>query len=377
MNPGVWLPPPTVPARVENFIPHGVISGYSLFTIIIPPVEGSTAAIHSKHPHDVIGSIIILYWLSNTINSRNIYELNSLTKAPVLWYLMDMAALTGGCHYGWDCDGYKNHCGKCPAIYSSNKNDVSYKNLEQKYHFLSRTHLIAIAPTEWLYRQTKESLLFRDKSVFKIMLAKPTNIFKPSDKQLTRKKLRVPFNKRVVFFGATTFDQKRKGLSYLLDALQKLKHLLHTSDQPDKVMLLIAGRHNKDLFDKLSFDYTYTGMLSYQDLALAYQASDVFVCPSIEDSGPLMINESIMCGTPVVSFDMGVAPDLVHTGKTGYRAKLRDSEDLARGIWSILSLTNAQYSEICENCRELGLRLCTPSVQLQGFEQLFKSMRNG
>ncbi len=322
-----------------------------------------------------VPGIIILYWVSNTINSRNIYELNSLTKAPVLWYMMDMASLTGGCHYAWDCEGYKKSCGKCPAIYSSDEKDITYRNLLLKKKHFDQANLFVVAGTEWLYRQAKESTLFREKPVYKVMASKEPEIFRPFDKQLSRRKLRVPFNKKVVFFGATTFDQKRKGLSYLLDALQKLKHLLHTSDQKDKVMLLIAGRHNKDLFDKLSFDYTYTGMLSYQDLALAYQASDVFVCPSIEDSGPLMINESIMCGTPVVSFEMGVAPDLVHTGKTGYRAKLKNSEDLARGIYNTLSLDDAEYSQMCRSCRELGLKLLSPSVQVRAFEEVFESVR--
>jgi len=101
----------------------------------------------------------------------------------------------------------------------------------------------------------------------------------------------------------------------------------------------------------------------------------VFLCPSIEDSGPLMINESIMCGTPVVSFDMGVAPDLVHTGKTGYRATLKDSEDLARGIYKLLNLSDTEYAQMSGNCRELGLKLYSPSVQLQGFERVFKSVR--
>jgi len=60
-----------VPVQVrnsqKNFIPHGVISVYSLLTIIIPPVDGKTAAIHSKQPQEVIGSTIMLYWLIRSI----------------------------------------------------------------------------------------------------------------------------------------------------------------------------------------------------------------------------------------------------------------------------------------------------------------------
>ena len=64
IKPGVCTPPPTEPASVENFIPHGVISGCSLGTTITPPVIGRTATIVSKQPHEVIGSLIIEYALN-------------------------------------------------------------------------------------------------------------------------------------------------------------------------------------------------------------------------------------------------------------------------------------------------------------------------
>ncbi len=320
--------------------------------------------------------IIILYWVTDTVNSKNIYELSMLTGATILWYLMDMAALTGGCHYAWDCEGYKKCCGECPAIYSSDEKDITYGNLLLKKKYFDQANLFAVAGTEWLYRQAKESTLFREKPVYKVMASREPEIFRPSDKQLARNKLGIPLDKKVVFFGAVSFAQKRKGASYLLSALRHLKRLLSLNRNANNLLLLIAGNLNKGLFEQLPFDYKYIGMLNGdKELASGYQASDIFVCPSVEDSGPLMINESIMCGTPVVSFDMGVAPDLVHTDKTGYRARLKDSEDMACGIYKILSLGDTECAQMCKNCRELGLKLYSPSVQLQGFEGVFKSVR--
>ena len=56
MKPGVCAPPPTEPARVENFMPQGVIPG-------VVAVHGHDAVAHgqdrtlmaSKQPHEVIG----------------------------------------------------------------------------------------------------------------------------------------------------------------------------------------------------------------------------------------------------------------------------------------------------------------------------------
>ena len=111
-----------------------------------------------------------------------------------------------------------------------------------------------------------------------------------------------------------------------------------------------------------------------ETLAKVYQAADIFVCPSIEDSGPMMINESIMSGTPVVSFNMGVAADLVQSDKTGYIANLADSKDLAKGIHKIFSATKPEYQSLAANCRELGLRLLHPDIQLNSFISLFNKV---
>jgi glycosyltransferase involved in cell wall biosynthesis len=134
--------------------------------------------------------------------------------------------------------------------------------------------------------------------------------------------------------------------------------------------------HNNQMLE-LPFPQTHLGYFPEdKQLALAYQSADIFVCPSVEDAGPMMINESVMCGTPVVSFDMGVALDLVHTGETGYRAKLQDSSDLAQGMYDLLTLDKIEYERISKNCRNLGLLRCHPTAQIKDFEKLIDSLIN-
>ena len=131
---------------------------------------------------------------------------------------------------------------------------------------------------------------------------------------------------------------------------------------------MIAG--NKDIEFEWPYQTRFLGFLnSEKDLAEAYQASDLFLCPSIEDSGPMMINESIMCGVPVVCFDMGVAADLVINLQTGFVAELGNSRQLAVGIETILRLT-AQEKELMDNkCRKLALSKCHPSVSVEWIQQ--------
>ena len=64
--PGVWSPPPAMPASVEKVMPTGVMLRSSRETTIMPLASGTTMAMHSKQPHAVIGSCIIEYMVTRS-----------------------------------------------------------------------------------------------------------------------------------------------------------------------------------------------------------------------------------------------------------------------------------------------------------------------
>lgn len=318
--------------------------------------------------------VIIYLFQQNFLTARNLYEINKLTNAKIFWYLMDKAPLTGACHYSWDCNGYITGCGKCPALYSNKYEDQSSINFRYKNKFLSKTNIEIIAATELQLKQTVASGLFSTKPIHKILLSIDPEVFAFVPKNQATSKFNISTDKKVIFFGGTSINDNRKGMKYLIESLMILKKDFNRTS--DNLLLLVAGSSNI-LFDSLPFEIMHLGFLANNEqLASAYQAADIFVCPSIEDAGPMMINQSIMTGTPVVSFEMGVALDLVISGKTGYRAKLRDSFDLAKGINSILELDHVAYQEMCSNCRELGLKLYHPNVVKEQFNKLFNKETN-
>jgi glycosyltransferase involved in cell wall biosynthesis len=319
--------------------------------------------------------IIILLYTKGFVNARNIFEINQKTKAPVFWLLYDMAPFTGGCHYAWECKGYQNSCGNCPGIFSDDPHDITYENLLYKKNYLDKTNIQIITGSEWQDRQVRESTLFKTRTIHKILLSIDSSVFKPLDKKTVRSELGLTTDKKVIFFGAVVLTQKRKGMSYLLESLKLLKEKTEHPDSilKDNILLLIAGNGIDNIADLLPYEFHYMGKTdNTYGIASAYQAADVFLCPSIEDSGPMMINQSLMCGTPVVSFEMGVALDLVKSGKTGYMARLRDSNDMAHGLYNILSLDIKDYKKISEKCRELALELCSPEAQIEKIESIIK-----
>lgn len=318
--------------------------------------------------------IIFYLFQQNFLTAQNLYELNQLTGAKIFWYMMDTAPLTGACHYSWDCKGYITGCGRCPALFSNKDKDQSSINFKYKNKYLSKTNIEIIAATEFQRKQALVSGLYSNKPIHKVLLSIDPEVFSFIPKKQAKERLNISPDKRVIFFGGTSINDNRKGMKFLIEAFQILREKFETKG--DNLLLLIAG-NSDGLFSSLPFEYKYLGLLANNEqLASAYQAADIFACPSIEDAGPMMINQSIMTGTPVVSFEMGVALDLVITSKTGYRAKLKDSFDFAEGINTILKMDDKAFYDMCLNCRELALETYHPDVVKEQFYKLFSGMKN-
>jgi glycosyltransferase involved in cell wall biosynthesis len=55
--------------------------------------------------------------------------------------------------------------------------------------------------------------------------------------------------------------------------------------------------------------------------------------------------EAMACGVPCVGFNVGGIPEMIDHGKTGYVAKERDTDDLAKGIdWAIDASRKSELS---------------------------------
>lgn len=293
---------------------------------------------------DYVPEVIFLYWISGFINAKVIAELQALTGAKIYWLMVDNAPVTGGCHYPNDCTKFHQNCSSCPAIITPSRQELAANILSYKMDHLPKDiTLITYSKTDFI--RAEKSILFKHKTILKSLMVIDEDRFKPADKTEAKKFFNIPTNKDVLFFGAANFNDKRKGLSFLIEAIDSINL--------DNIVLLVAGDPTLVKPYLKNKPIIYTGTLDTEGLIKAYQAAKLFLCPSIEDSGPMMINQSIMCGTPVISFDTGVATDLITNGITGYRAQLKNTADFTFGINSILS--NTEYDQLSKNCRELGL----------------------
>ena len=313
--------------------------------------------------------IIFLHWISDFILPEHIKALYTYYKCPIIWRYNDLAPATGGCHYPGTCENYKTACGNCPAISSKKLNDHSNKHWKLKKRIIDGIPIIVINSTKETETAFKISPLFSDKRHEFIRNSLNRELFNDHFRNEAKRSLNIKDTTKVIFWGATYITEERKGFKYFLEALAELK-----KDQPEDIFVLIGGNKPDNFNPEIPYTHKYTGLLSSEQLASHYKASDAIVVSSLEDGGPMMIVESMMCGTPIVSFGTGLANELVITGQTGYRAEKANSSDLKKGIQYILNLQQHEKEQMSNNCTQLAQQFYGEEKELKLYQDLFKEL---
>ena len=278
------------------------------------------------------------------MNSTDLLNLQQFTSSQVYNISVDMNHFTGGCHFAWDCKGYIEGCNACPAIKSEFEKNRAKINFETKYSNAKLGNFKILTGSGWTMKQAKESLVYKNQSeIININSLIDITILNSKSRPFAKKIFNLENEKFYILMGCQHAKDKRKGFEYLVESLKILENKL-SPDLKNKIEVIIVSRDVSESFNEIPFSKKHIDYIKdYRLLSLLYQASDVFVNSSIEDSGPMMVSEALACGTPVVGFDMGVVNNMVITGYNGYKATLKDAEDLARGIETILLLSNDEY----------------------------------
>lgn len=88
-------------------------------------------------------------------------------------------------------------------------------------------------------------------------------------------------------------------------------------------------------------------------IPLQRRPETVEVRPTLADNLPNALIESMACGTPSVTFDVGGCGEVVRHLETGYVAAAGDAADLARGLQLLLQ-DEALRLRMAQRCREIA-----------------------
>lgn len=109
-----------------------------------------------------------------------------------------------------------------------------------------------------------------------------------------------------------------KGVRQLIQCWARLEQF-----RPGAATLLLAGdgplRNELETMARGLRGVRFLGHIDYDEIAAYYAAADVFVFPTLEDNGALVVPEAMACGLPVLcSRYNGMHEDLIRDGNNGW-----------------------------------------------------------
>lgn len=282
----------------------------------------------------------------------------------------DMWPLTGHCAVNYDCERWRTGCGNCPYPNAGpplpKGRDGTRLEWKLKRWVYRHSRMTLVALSTRMIKQLQQSIL-NHLPVYHIPNGVDTEAYQPLDQAMCRAALGIPAYKKVLLFAAGHLNRKNKGAEVLLQALDGLPPVL----QKDLVLLLM-GEGGDVLASATDLDVRPMGYVGGARLkSMLYTAADLFVLPTFGEGLPNVLLESMACGTPMVSFDVGGVPDLVRPGVTGYLAAPADVDDLRHGILMLLEDTASRVA-MGQCCRDIAVKEYDTAYEVQRYIEIYQ-----
>lgn len=298
--------------------------GDAFFTL---PVPGYDLA---RHELIQTADIINLHWVSTVVSPETLKSLLRLGK-PIVWTLHDQRPFTGGCHFSFGCKGYERDCADCPQL-RDHSAGLTEQTLDWQRRVGGIEQICPVCPSHWMAECARRSRVFNKCRIEVIPNSLETDIFRPRSRKEARESLGLDPDGFWFLFGAHGIADQRKGFGTLIEAAQKCMANASFRARLEQGKIRFVGfgggEHPPDFG---GVPVTNIGFInSDEQLASVYAASDLFLCPTLEDNLPNTILEALSCGTPVLASRVGGVPDLVRDAVNGRMFAPRDSDALSR-----------------------------------------------
>lgn len=268
--------------------------------------------------------IIHLHWVANFINYPTFFK--RLRDKKIFWTLHDMNPLLGIFHY------------KNDVI----RNCINFEILENKAKIIKHSEILShpkikfICLCHWMSETLLNTPLLGKIKQIVIPNILDKNEFKSTEKHIAKKELNLNSQKTTLLFIADKIANYRKGFDILLGALNKIKN-------KNDYQLIVVGK-TEALTNTGIETKCYNYVSSVDDLSLIYSASDVLIIPSREDNLPNTMVEALLCGTPVIGFQIGGLKDYIIPQFSGLLS-LECSENSLLETINLFNRTKESYNQ--------------------------------
>lgn len=319
--------------------------------------------------------VIHLHWINQGMLSLNGIRKILKSGKPVVWTMHDIWPATSICHLTLGCRNFTTHCRNCRLLPGKgSSNDLSTTVWRRKERMLEGSSIYFVACSHWLEHEAKASALLRGQKIACIPNPIDTHVYHRGDKQVARKSLGLPEDRRLILFVSQRVTNKNKGMDYLIEACRQLDDQAKQTKDQTPCEVVILGGHAEEVAGQLPMKAHPLGYVNDERrIVEIYQAVDVFVLPSLSENLPNTIMEAMACGVPCVGFNVGGIPEEIDHKRNGYVAEYRDSADLAKGIQWILS--EADYDQLSkEAVRKVAHHYSQQSVALNYLDVYHQAM---
>ena len=262
---------------------------------------------------------------------------------------VDYSPMSGGCHFTNGCEKYQTGCGECPAFNSHNSKDFTYRNVLYRAKVYDKIQPV-ISGNSYMFSFYEKSYLLKNvKNWSKAYPIIDLRVFHPHDIRCSRYEYSIDNDAFVLLIGSQQLDNERKGVKYLVSALNSFYNSL-TFEEKKQVLVVAIGDNFDKIENKIKFKTKGLGFVNVQDLPKIYSMADLFLCSSINDAGPMMVNQALCCGTPIVGFEMGACLDAVKGKGTGYCVPVKDVQAFAQSLQTFFYLSSTEKEKVRQNC---------------------------
>ncbi len=194
--------------------------------------------------------------------------------------------------------------------------DITLVGVQQSFFELTRFTIqrqdLLTAPSAWLAKATERDFQVTDGSVEVIPNFVDLDRFKPCEYQGIRDHLQA--DGRFILTHVSNFRPVKRvedvvrGFAALRSKLDAILVLVGDGPELPKALALAKELGVRE-------DLRVLGKMN--DLERVYQASDIFMLPSLAESFGLSALEAQACGVPVIGYHAGGLPEVVRNGETG------------------------------------------------------------
>ncbi len=296
-------------------------------TFCIPHAEGANFAeqiLHSRMFH--LSDIVHLHHIHNT--DFDLQYLPALTRLkPTVITLHECFFLGGHCVHHFDCERWKTQCFDCPypdVVFPMTRDDSALQ-FAMKRQAVQNSDISVIVATKWMEEKVKQSPVFAGKEIYVLPFGIDQTVFMPADIREAKAALGISPDALVLMFRSDL--NAFKGRDVIENALQKLQ-----CDREVVLLTVVKAGCLQGLDGKYRL-MEFGWVADDRKLEKLYQACDLFLMPSRQESFGMMALEAMSCGRMVLATTGSALPDTVHAPECGIAV---DEQDYAAELQRLI-----------------------------------------